>query len=151
MNKSITRTMRYGAAALALCMAAGGTFAQDRRGPGPVERGPQGSHAQDHRGDRYDHRGDRYDRRGGPGYRGERQDYRQGREMDRRGFPHPRAEWRKGGRVPTEFRGRNYVVNDWRSHRLQAPPRGQQWVSVGGDYVLAAVATGIIMQIIAGQ
>jgi Ni/Co efflux regulator RcnB len=43
------------------------------------------------------------------------------------------------------------VVNDWRGHRLSAPPRGYQWVQTGGDYVLAAVATGVIMQIFLGN
>jgi Ni/Co efflux regulator RcnB len=42
-------------------------------------------------------------------------------------------------------------VNDWRSHRLSAPPRGYQWVQVGGDYVLVAIATGIIAQLLLNQ
>ena len=41
---------------------------------------------------------------------------------------------------------RQYVVEDWRGHRLSAPPRGYHWVQVGADYVLVAVATGIILQ-----
>jgi Ni/Co efflux regulator RcnB len=53
--------------------------------------------------------------------------------------------------VPNEYRGRNYVVDDWRGHHLQQPQRGYQWVGVGGDYVLAAIATGLIAQIIVGQ
>ncbi len=53
--------------------------------------------------------------------------------------------------MPSEYRGRNYVVDDYRQHRLNAPPRGYRWVGVGGDFVLAAVATGIIAQIITGQ
>lgn len=151
MNQSITRTISVAAAALTLCMATGGAFAQDRRD----DRGPnryQQQQPQFQQGP-----GGRHDPRGGPGYRGddryrgERQDFRPGREMDRRGFPNPHAEWRRGGRVPPEYRGRNYVVDDYRMHRLNAPPRGYQWVGVGGDFVLAAVATGIIAQIIAGQ
>ncbi len=39
----------------------------------------------------------------------------------------------------------------YRGHRLSAPPRGYQWVQVGPDYVLAAVATGIIMNMILSQ
>ncbi|WP_408908391.1 RcnB family protein, partial [Variovorax paradoxus] len=41
-------------------------------------------------------------------------------------------------RVPSEYRTRNYVVNDYRAYRLQPPPRGYQWMGVGGDFVLAA-------------
>jgi len=39
------------------------------------------------------------------------------------------------------------VVNDWRGHRLSAPPRGYHWVQTGSDYVLVAIATGIILQL----
>jgi Ni/Co efflux regulator RcnB len=109
---------------------AGSAFAQDRG----FDRSPE-------RNDRFSQRHDQRDH----------QDFRPGREVDRHGYPQPHAEWRRGGRVPTEYRGRNYVVNDWRGHRLQAPPRGYQWVGVGGDYVLAAIATGVIAQIIASQ
>ena len=134
-----SKGMAVAAAALALCMAAGSAFAQDRDfgrpGGGPNQE-----------------QGRQFDRRGGPpgGYRGN-QDFRDGRQFDRRGFPQPHAEWRRGGRVPPEYRGGNYVVNDWRNYRLQQPPRGYQWVGVGGDFVLAAIATGVIANIIAGQ
>jgi Ni/Co efflux regulator RcnB len=40
------------------------------------------------------------------------------------------------------------VVDDWRNHHLSAPPRGYHWVQVGGDYVLVAIATGIILQLL---
>jgi Ni/Co efflux regulator RcnB len=60
-------------------------------------------------------------------------------------------EWRRGGHVPPQYRGRQYVVNDWRGHHLNAPPRGYQWVQVGGDYVLIAIATGVIAQLLLSQ
>lgn len=144
-----SKSMSVATAALALCMAAGGAFAQDRRddrGPGPGDRGRV---EQNQRGDRGPGPGDRG--RFDNNHRGDRQDFRDGRFADRRGYPQPHAEWKRGGRVPTEYRGRNYVVDDWRGHRLQQPPRGYQWVGVGGDYVLAAVATGLIAQIIVGN
>jgi Ni/Co efflux regulator RcnB len=59
-----------------------------------------------------------------------------------------RHDLHKGARLPYEYRNNQYVVNDWRSHRLSAPPRGYHWVQTGGDYVLAAVATGLIAQIL---
>ena len=55
-----------------------------------------------------------------------------------------------GGRIPFAYRDRAYVVSDWRLHRLAPPPRGYEWVQVGPDYVLVAVRTGIIAQIIVG-
>ena len=57
-------------------------------------------------------------------------------------------EFRRGRYIPREFRNRQYVVNDYRAYRLAPPPRGQHWVQVGGDFVLVAVATGLIANII---
>lgn len=131
-NNNKAKGMTVVAAVLALSMA-GSVFAQDRRWD---DRGPQ------HRDQRQDQRFNQ---------RNDRQDFRDGRFADRRGYPQPHVEWRRGGRVPSEYRGRNYVVDDWRGHRLQQPPRGYQWVGVGGDFVLAAIATGVIAQIIAAQ
>jgi Ni/Co efflux regulator RcnB len=85
------------------------------------------------------------------GWNNDRNDHRDGRQHDRRRYPQAHAQWKRGGRVPSEYRGRNYVVNDYRAYHLSAPPRGYQWVGVGGDYVLAAIATGLIAQIIVGQ
>jgi Ni/Co efflux regulator RcnB len=125
-----SKSMAVAAAALAMCMAAGSAFAQDRGHDRGHDRGNDQGHGNHYYG---------------------REDYRPGRHFDRRGYPQPHAEWRRGGRVPQEYRGRNYVVNDYRAYQLQAPPRGYQWVGVGGDYVLAAIATGLIAQIIVGN
>ncbi len=63
----------------------------------------------------------------------------------------PNHEFHKGQRLPPEYRHRSYVVDDWRGHKLSAPPRGYHWVQIGGDYVLIAIATGIILQILLGN
>lgn len=59
----------------------------------------------------------------------------------------PEHQFHRGERLPIEYRNRTYVVDDWRAHQLSAPPRGYHWVQVGGDYVLVAIATGIILQL----
>ena len=108
-------------------------------------------------------RDSRDDRRGGPpqsqgwgpGDRGDRGgpdrrvDYRgdDRRGDDRRGAG-PDHNWRRGDRLPAQYRSHQYVVDDWRGHRLSAPPRGYQWVQNGGDYVLVAIATGVIASLI---
>ena len=74
----------------------------------------------------------------------------QDRRNDMRGAG-PNHDFRRGGRLPQQYRSRQYVVEDWRGHRLNAPPRGYQWVQTGGDYVLVAIATGIILQILLNQ
>ena len=53
-------------------------------------------------------------------------------------------EFVRGHMIPRDLRTPQYVITDYRQHRLAPPPRGQQWVQVGADYVLVAVATGII-------
>lgn len=97
----------------------------------------------DHRGPdrviviRDDHRGPHHDRRDWDGRRNDRADFH-------RGGPGPR--WSRGDRLPYDYRGRQYVVSDWRGHRLAPPPRGAHWVGVGADYLLVGIATGVIMQ-----
>lgn len=76
---------------------------------------------------------------------------RQDRREVRRYYNARGPEFRRGGRLPPELRQRHYVVSDWRRHRLAAPPRGYHWVQVGPDYVLAAIATGIIANLIVNQ
>src|SRR5690349_24773458 len=51
----------------------------------------------------------------------------------------PNHEYYRGDRLPAEYRHRNYVVDDWRGHRLSAPPRGYHWVQSGNDYILVAI------------
>jgi Ni/Co efflux regulator RcnB len=95
-------------------------------------RGPQGNPGgQHHDNNRPPPRADNGPGRGGPGMHGDS----------------PR-EWRRGDRLPNDYRDRQYVVDDYRGYGLQQPPRGYHWVGVGGDYVLAAVATGVIAQIV---
>lgn len=96
-------------------------------------------------GDQQDHRGDggRPMDRGGFQHRGNDNDVRR----DDRGAG-PNHDFRRGGRLPPEYRERQYVVDDWRGHHLSAPPRGYHWVQTGGDYVLAAIGTGIILQLL---
>jgi Ni/Co efflux regulator RcnB len=60
----------------------------------------------------------------------------------------PNQSFHQGGRLPPEYNGRQYVVDDWRGHHLSAPPRGYHWVQNGGDYLLVAITTGIIMQLL---
>lgn len=83
---------------------------------------------QRHRGD--DHRNNNFDAR-----------------RDERGAG-PDHQFRRGGRLPPEYRNNQYVVSDWRGHHLSTPPRGYHWVQTGGDYVLAAIGTGIILQLL---
>jgi Ni/Co efflux regulator RcnB len=56
--------------------------------------------------------------------------------------------WRRGGYLPPYYRGNGYVIHDYGYYRLRPPPRGYYWYRAGNDYVLAAIATGLIFDII---
>lgn len=106
------------------------------------------------RNDRRDQRSDRHNSR--PDHRVDRRNprhdnrhrYDNHRPASRYYYNARGPNFRRGHHLPHELRNRQYVVTDYRGHRLSAPPRGQQWVQVGGDYVLVAIATGIIASII---
>ncbi len=75
----------------------------------------------------------------------------------RGGYREQRNEWRGVGPshdlrrdtyLAPQYRGRQFVVENWQGHHLNAPPRGYQWVQTGGNYVLAAITTGLILQIL---
>jgi Ni/Co efflux regulator RcnB len=99
--------------------------------------GEQRGHGNPHQ--RYD-RQDRQD---------ERQfDQRDGRWNERRPDYNARGpEFHRGGHITREYRDRAYAV-DYREHHLSRPPQGHRWVQVGADYVLIAIATGVIANII---
>ena len=61
--------------------------------------------------------------------------------------------YRQGEYLPYQFRQRQYYVNDWHARRLYAPPQGYQWVQAddSGDYLLVAIATGLIANLILNQ
>lgn len=78
----------------------------------------------------------------------QRFDQRDGRWNERRPEYNARGpEFRPGGYIEREYRSRAYEV-DYREHHLRRPPEGQRWVQVGADYVLIAIATGVIASII---
>lgn len=52
-------------------------------------------------------------------------------------------EWKKGYHMKDEDWRRAQPV-DYRTYHLRRPPNGYEWREVDGNYVLAAVATGII-------
>lgn len=120
------------------------------------------------RDDRRDHRQDRRD------YRQARRDYRHDRRDYRRDYRHdyrppvrvvhhrpvvrhvyrpayrhagpPR--WARGGYIH-HYQRPIYVVNDYYGYGLRHPPRGYRWYRDDyGDYLLVAIATGLIADLI---
>ncbi|KEY86395.1 hypothetical protein D3C76_741380 [compost metagenome] len=66
------------------------------------------------------------------------------------GMPVPHQQWQRGHAVAPRYRGDRYWVTDWRARHLYAPPRDHRWLSVNGDYVLVAIASGVIVNILSG-
>lgn len=100
----------------------------------------RGDHDRDRRGhdrghdDHRSHGGDRRwhgdDRRYGYQQRGPR-------------YYGPPHRWERGHR----YDGPTYVVRNYGYYRLRPPPRGYHWVRANNDYLLVAVATGIILDV----
>jgi Ni/Co efflux regulator RcnB len=59
-------------------------------------------------------------------------------------------EWKKGAKIRDEDWKRGAHL-DYKEHHLRAPPHGYEWREVDGNYVLAAVATGVIASVVAAS
>lgn len=135
---TLESTMKSKAIVCAITVASLGfgslSFAQgfDQRGPG----------AQPSRVEQPSPMQQRYGRDAGPRHVAQR-DMRNERRFDTRG-----SQFHRGDRIPTEYRNRQYAMNNWHAQHLNAPARGQQWVQVGADYALIAIATGVIAQLV---
>ena len=88
----------------------------------------------------------------------DRHDDRNGGDHGDRGAGEQHAGWGQeyGGHSHHWRRGERMGYSDWsgaqpldyRHHHLRRPPQGYEWREANGQYVLAAVATGVIASII---
>jgi Ni/Co efflux regulator RcnB len=100
----------------------------------------------------------RYDRRNADSWRGrgEWRDYRGARNGYwyapgygyRNYSPSYRTSWRRGAYVPMTYR--SYYVQDPYYYGLRPAPYGHRWVYADGNFVLMALATGLILEVMAG-
>ncbi len=128
---------------------------QDRRDDRRDDRNDRREWRQDNREDRREYRQDRRDDR--QDYRQQARAYDRWQRSERRynagRYSPPRGyqvrQWSYGQRLPSYY-SQGYVVNNYSSYGLRAPPRGYHYVRSGNDVVLAAVAGGLITAVIAG-
>lgn len=92
--------------------------------------------AYDRRDNRFSYGGRYYDRYRGPSY------------VYPRGYSY--RSWGRGQVLPRGYFASPYYVDNWASYRLRPPPRGYRYVRVGNDVVLAAIAGGLIAEVING-
>jgi Ni/Co efflux regulator RcnB len=97
-----------------------------------------------------DNDGDRNWRRGDNDNRRWDRDDRRRAEV-RRHSPR-RWNWSRGHRFDWNYyRPHYHYVDNWSYYHLRRPPRGHRWVRIDGDYLLVAIATGIILEILAND
>lgn len=127
------KTLATALIATTLALGSSLAFAQHGRGHGHGhDRDDHGWHDRDH--GRWDH-------------------HHRDRHVERRVVVHrygpPRyvghyGHWERGHR----YYGPTYIVRDYPTYRLRPPPRGYHWVRADdGQYLLVAIATGIILDI----
>ena len=134
--------LRTAFAAIAL-VATTAAFADDHHGH------DRGRHGHDYRHDgRWRHDNGRHGHRGPPArYYGHGHRYYRPAPVYYH-HPAPRyyghyGRWERGHR----YYGRNVVVYDYGSYRLRRPPHGYHWVRENNDFLLVAIATGVILDI----
>jgi Ni/Co efflux regulator RcnB len=120
------------------------------------DRGDRGNRWERGRGDRRGDRDGRWDRGDGRWGRGDGDRWRDARgergwDNERRGPPRDFRAFspRRGAYLPRGYGG-SYVIDDYRRYRLRTPPPGYHWVRVRNDYLLVAIASGLIFDVIAG-
>ncbi|MDF3982587.1 RcnB family protein [Luteibacter sp. PPL201] len=57
--------------------------------------------------------------------------------------PRHHGYWERGHR----YYGQRVVINDYGYYRLRPPPRGSYWVRDNSDFLLVAIATGVILDV----
>ncbi|MFS0826661.1 RcnB family protein [Pseudomonas phoenicis] len=117
---------------------------QGQQGRGP-QQGQQPGHAQGQqpRSPQQPGHAGRNDHGGHPAYR-------DANFRPQAGMPVPHQQWQRGRIVEPQYRDDRYWVTDWRARQLSAPPPDHRWLHINGDYVLVAIATGVITSILTG-
>ena len=106
---------------------------------------------QDQRHDehRYEHRDEHHDR---GEHRGEwRHEHEEHERFDSGRYERPHGwhehHWRRGERLPPDYRASAYIIPDPVVYRLRPPPPGYYWVRVDNNAVLTAAATGVVVSV----
>ena len=120
---------------------------------GRIGPGERAELARDHREINRDRRDLRYDRARAESWR-DRAEWREFHGA-RRGYwyapgygyrPVSHFGWRRGAYVPVNYR--SYYVQDWGYYGLRPPPPGYRWIYADGNFVLMAIASGLIADLV---
>ncbi len=94
-----------------------------------------------------------------PSYEQQQQDYQQKQaayqdqqtqyQAQKQQYHHELHQWARGAVLPHQYFSDHYYVSDWQARHLHAPGEGYRWVrDEDGEYVLAAVGTGVISDVV---
>ncbi|MEJ1961898.1 MAG: RcnB family protein [Gammaproteobacteria bacterium] len=129
----------------------------------PGARGRDGDRPnaqQDRHDDQHDSRGDHRDDhgndgRGAPGMHRDDHNDRDNNHGRYGAYQHPKGykdhRWARGERLPKAYYAKSYVVVNYQARGWRQPPRGYHWVRVNDDVVLAAIATGVVLDVLFNQ
>ena len=121
-----------------LALSSATAFADSGKGK-HGNHGNHGKHQKHQQHARHDH--DRHDDR--------HDGRRDGQHDNGRHLGWQKQSVRRGERVPVGYLQPAYYVNDYRTYRLAAPPRGYRWVRPADNrYLLVQTTTGLISQIL---
>ena len=145
---------------LALAIAAAVSMPAMARDHGRRDHDDRDDRRSEYRDHRYGDRDDRNDRHDDRRDNRRYDDRRYGRDrvvyntphrvIYRNGPPqHAYPRWSRGARYDTRGYAPTYVVQDYGHYGLRQPPRGHHWRRDDrGDFILVAVATGLIASVI---
>jgi len=153
------RWMKAAIAAAALAATTGLAQAGDRYGSRGHDSRGHDSRGHDYRGHDYrghDYRGRDYYYRGDRDYRS--RNWRGQESWHPVPYSYPRYGWRapgyhrwsRGAYLPRVYFGPSYIVRDYGYYGLRPPPLGYGWVRVDNDFLLAALATGFVADVLFG-
>lgn len=127
---------------------------QDRREARQEQREDRREFRAERRDDRRDRQAQRVDRAWDRGYDAAVQQPRHVYQQPSYVYSQPAyrshvLRYHRGGYLPHEYRNHGYHVSNWNAYPgLYAPPYGHQWVQVGSDFLLVAIATGLIANLL---
>jgi Ni/Co efflux regulator RcnB len=53
--------------------------------------------------------------------------------------------------VPRAYISDDYMIDDYHAYHLRRPPSGHCWIRVDNDFLLTAIATGLVVDILSNR
>lgn len=126
---------------LSSVLASGASFADPGHGEG---------HGQGHEGHGNPHDMAQYNKEAAKYHKEEAKFHEKEMKHYEKAYKHDKG-WKRGGYLPSQYRGRGYYVHNWKAANLRAPSPDQRWVRVNNDYLLVNIANNLILDVLVGR